>query len=295
MRVLITGGSGAIGHHVVREMAAHGHEVVVVDRQQPSCAPAGVSFRCCDLTDLEAALAAVRDADVIFHLAAIPNPYRDPWERVLTVNVVSAFNVLEAARRNGVGRVVYASSESASGFGIHQVELRPLYIPIDEEHPCWPHESYGLSKLFGEVMLANYARAYGLEGIALRYVWVWTERDRAAVRELIRARLAGEPIAGWSGTYIAPEDVAQAFRLAAAYSFPTGQEPRFEAFYLAAEDTVLTQPTLDALRRHFDPLPEIRDPRYFEANPFAPAFDTRKAQRVLGWRPTKTWRDYVDW
>ena len=232
---------------------------------------------------------------MVVHLAAIPNPYSDPPDRVLAVNTVTTFNVLEAIRRNGIPRIVYGCSESSSGFGIHHVELKPLYLPIDEEHPCWPHETYSISKRFGEVMVANYARAYGIEGFALRYTWVWTERDTKGVRKIIQANRRGERRARpWFGCYIAPHDVAQACRLSAAYEFPTDQGIPFEAFYLAADTTFLNTPTLKALQIHFDPMPEIRDPDYF-GNPFAPPFDLRKAKRLLGWKPTKSWQTFDQW
>ena len=95
--------------------------------------------------------------------------------------------------------------------------------------------------------------------------------------------------------FIGVEDVAQAFLLASQYRFPQDQHPPFEAFYLSSADTFMSEPTLDALARRFDPLPEIRDPQYFAANPHAVPFDTRKAQRMLGWKPSRFWRDYVDW
>lgn len=296
MRTIVTGGSGAIGRYVVRELLAHGHRPTIVDARPPRTGDESVGFIECDLTDREATLAAIRDCDAVCHLAAIPNPQNDPPERVLSVNVVSTFNVLEAARLNGVPRVVYACSESSSGFGIHNVELRPLYLPIDEDHPCWPHETYSLSKRFGEEMVQSYAVAYGIEGIALRYAWVWTERDAAAARAIVAAGLAGTVSPRpWFGAYIAPHDVAQGFRRSLEYRFPPEQAAPFEAFYLTAETTFLAEPTLDALRKHFDPLPEVRDADYFGADPFASVFDTRKARRLLGYRATRDWRTYDRW
>jgi len=109
--------------------------------------------------------------------------------------------------------------------------LRPLYLPIDEEHPCWPHESYSLTKRFGEEMVENYAIAYGIEAICLRYCWVRLERDPEAIRRIVEASRRGErSLKPWFGCYIAPHDVAQACRLAAGYAFPPEQEIPFEAF-----------------------------------------------------------------
>jgi len=296
MRILLTGGAGDIGAYVLQDLTSRGITTTVLDVRKPQAPFSDVPFLHCDLTNLENTLAAVRGYDVVIHLAAIPHPYNDPPDRVIAVNTVSAFNVLEAVRQNGIPRIVYGCSESASGFGIHNVELKPRYLPIDEAHPCWPHESYSLSKWFGERMIENYARAYGIEGISLRYCWVWLERDKRSVRQIVEASARGESNPKpWYGCYIAPHDVAQGCRLAALFDFPADQDIPFEAFYLTAETTFHPVPTLEALRRHFDPLPEIRDPGYFEAAPFAPTFDTRKAQRLLGFRPTHTWPSFDEW
>jgi UDP-glucose 4-epimerase len=296
MKTLITGGAGAVGRYVVHEYLAHDLAPTILDLRPPTKRQEGVGFVQCDLLDQSATLDALQGYDVVVHLAAIPNPYHDPHDRVLSVNTTATFNVLEAIRLNGIPRIVYGCSESASGFGIHNTELKPLYLPVDEEHPCWPHEAYSLSKWFGEEMVANYARAYGIAGLAMRYNWVWAERDAPAVRGIIQANLRGERRdRPWFGGYIAPHDVARACRMAALYTFPAGQETPFEAFYLAAGNTFLTTPTLDALRSHFDPLPEIRDPGYFASNPFAPVFDLRKAERLLGFKPAKTWETFEQW
>jgi len=296
VKILVTGGAGAIGEYVVKELVSHDLTATILDVRLPHERENGVEFVQCDLLNLESTVDAVRGYDVVIHLAAIPHPYNDPLDRVMAVNMVTCFNVLEAVRRNGIPRIVYGCSESSSGFGIHNVELTPLYLPIDEEHPCWPHESYSLTKRFGEEMVENYAHAYGIEGISLRYCWVWLERDTEAVRDIVQAGLRGEcDPKNWFGCYIAPHDVAQACRLAACYQFPPEQGVPFEAFYLTADTTFLSEPTLEALERHFDPLPEIRAPDYFQSNRFAPPFDSRKAKRVLGFSPAKSWRTFDQW
>jgi len=296
MRVLVTGGAGAIGEYVVVELLRHHMDVTVLDLRPPQGSCTGADYIPCDLTNLASAREAIRGGDAVVHLAAIPNPQKDPPERVLSVNLVSTFNVLESMRLNGVGRIVYACSESATGFGIHNVWYKPLYVPIDEVHPCWPHECYSLSKFYGEEFVQQYARAYGIQSISLRYPWVWTERDDAGAREMVRRGRAGEYAGGEGfGAYIAPHDVAQGVRLALAFRFPQDQATAFEAFFLHAETTYLPVPTLQALAAQYGSLPALRDADYFAAQANAPAFDTRKARRLLGYRPLKDWRTYEDW
>ena len=296
MRVIVTGGSGAIGGFVVHDLLAHGIAPVVVDTRPPRAPHPDVPFVPCDLMSLDAAVAAIRGCDAVVHLAAIPNPFHDPAERVMTVNMVTTYNVLEAVRLNGIPRIVYGCSESSSGYGVHRVALRPRYLPIDEEHPCWPHEVYSFTKRFGEEMVREYAHAFGIAGISLRYCWVMVDRDADAVREISKNQAEGrrDPKA-WFGSYIAPHDVAQGCRLACGFTFPAGQAVPFEAFYLTAPATFLGEPTLEALARHFDPPPEVRDPGYFAADPFASPYDTRKAQRLLGFRCAMDWRQFDHW
>ena len=247
MRIAVTGGSGQIGTAVCGQLLEAGHEVLCVDIAVPTFDCEHVEV---DLCELEAARKSLAGVDQIVHLAAIPNPYGDLPEKVMGVNMMSAFNVFEAARLNGTPRVIYGCSESSSGFGIHNVVLKPVYVPIDEEHSLWPHETYSLSKHFGERIGANYAQAYGMEVVALRYAWVWMNKsDEVAVNIVARGRagkIGGET---WLGSYISRRDVAAACLCAIAYEFPPGSAPPFEAFYLMAADTFYPIPTLDLLQR----------------------------------------------
>ena len=297
MRIAVTGGSGDIGTYVCDELIGQGHEVVCLDMAEPRIQ---VGFRQCDLTSLEAASKAVADCEQIMHLAAIPDPFGDlPLEAVLGRNTVLAYNVFEAARRRGIRRVVYAGSESGSGFGIHEAELAPLYLPIDEAHPLWPHEAYSLSKFFGERIGANYARAFGLEVVSLRYTAVWLRRNVEAVEHAIARARRGNGLAAlnskdWLGGYISVRDVARAFAAAASFQFESAGMP-FEAFYLSARNTCIAVPTLELARARFGSVPPLKDARLFEDNPHASMFDIRKAERLLGWQPAWTWQNFEQW
>jgi UDP-glucose 4-epimerase len=208
---------------------------------------------------------------------------------------MSTLNVFEAARKLAIRRVVYACSESATGFGIHVPALKPHYVPVDEHHPCWPHETYSLSKYFGEVMGENYSRAYGLEVISLRYTWVWFAATLETGRNLLAAKRSGaRPENPWFGAYISVGDVARA--VLAALEYRPAASPCFEAFLLTARDTLYGQPTLDVLSAVYGGSPPpTRDPAYFAANPFASVFDIRKAERLLGWTPQDHLEDVERW
>ena len=295
MKIDVTGGSGAIGAYVCDELIKAGHQVCCLDRRPPKLQ---AEFHRVDLENLEDTRKAVAGFDQIVHLAAIPDPFGgDLPETVIGANTVTSYNVFEAARLEGVRRVVYGCSDSSTGFGIHHVKLVPEYVPIDEEHPLWPHETYSLSKHFGERIGANFARAFNLEVISLRYMWVWTKRAEAAARETV-ARARDGVVAGAIddfGGHIAVRDVARGCAAAAVYKFPPGTEVPFEAFFLAARNTSYALPTLQLLERSLGVCPPVRDASYYEGNPHASVYDIRKAARLLGWEPKFDWRELEAW
>ena len=271
MRIAVTGGAGAIGRYVCDELIAAEHDVVCVDLRKPD---REMPYKIADLLSLDATVSVLANVDCIAHLAAIPDPFQgDPPEKVMSVNTTLSYNVFEAARLNGVRRVIYGCSESSTGLGIHHVRLRPDYVPIDEAHPLRPHETYSLSKYFGERIGANYAEAFEMEVVSLRYVL--DPKD-------------------WLGGHIAVRDVARAFRAASTFQFAE-PGPAFEAFFLSAKDTFHSVPTLDLLTRTFASCPTIRDEAYFKSNPKASLFDIRKAKRLLQWEPLHHWKDFESW
>jgi len=291
MKLAVTGGSGNIGRRVCRELIDAGHEVWSIDVVAP---PSGTGFRSADLTVLEETQKALAGMDQVIHLAAIPNPYADPAERVMSVNMAISYNVFEAARQLGIDRVVYGCSESATGFGIHEPPLRPEYVPVDEAHPCWPHETYSLSKYLGEVIGEKYSRAFGLQVLSLRYTWVIFDTFLPQAREMAAAHARGEvPESLWFGAYISVGDVARAIRLAVEYQAPEG--PLFEAFMLTAGQTMYNLPTLDVLKQVYGNLPEVAAPEVYEADPYASVFDLRKAEKLLGWTPQDDLTNVDEW
>ena len=290
MKVLITGGSGNIGFYVVDRLKRT-HEITILDLKPPLHSP-DIPFLKVDLLNPEKVKEAVKGFDVVIHLAAIPNPYNDPGERVLSVNVISTYNLMEAVRKNGVRRVIYGCSESASGLGIHNVSCKPEYIPIDEEHPSWPHESYSLSKYFGEITLREYSRAYKIEGTSLRYGWVWMDICRNAIEEILKRKEGEIGENDWLGAYIFPEDVAQGISLSLDFTIENKNFP-FEVFYLTAADNFCNVDSLKLIQKLFpgNP-PSVKNPEYFTRNPKASLFDITRAKEKLGYKPTFTWRDF---
>jgi nucleoside-diphosphate-sugar epimerase len=167
MRVAVTGGEGMIGRLLVERL----------DPARFAVSPLG--RRVADITDLEALARAFADADAVVHLAAQSN-VRAAWDELVGPNLVGVRNAYEAARRAGVRRVVFASSNHAMGRyliddAVFADPERPRLVTADDA--VRPDSLYGATKAWGEALGRLYAEAQGLEVVCLRIGWV-TEDDR---------------------------------------------------------------------------------------------------------------------
>ena len=167
MRMLITGGAGYIGSHMVRLLVNLGHEVVTFDDLSSGFRDAvpGGKFVQGSLHD-RAALKGLFDSqqfDAVVHFAgsiAVGESVRDP-AKYYQNNLTGTLNLLDAMREHGVNKIVFSST--AAIFGV------PQYVPIDEAHPQVPINPYGMTKWVTERILQDYDAAYGLRSVSLRY------------------------------------------------------------------------------------------------------------------------------
>ncbi len=286
MKVLVTGGSGRAGSYIVPELLEHGYEVVVTDIATPvgrvpgATGPGQAAFIRTDSTDLGKVLAAMKNVDAVIHMAAIPNPLSVPEHEVFRVNMLSDWNVLEAAEVHGIRKVVKASSINAVGAVFSQQRVAPLYFPLDEKHPTRAEDSYSQSKWLGEEMASAFCRRREMQIASMRFHALLDDSRQAELRErgdttIVVGRTAKE---FWGWTDIA--EAATACRLALEVDW-TGHE----VFFINSTDTVLTVPTEDAISTAY-PGVEIRSP----LPGFASAISVEKAKDVLEWKPCKTWR-----
>jgi len=278
MRIVVTGASGKVGRYVLDEL--HGrHDLVAFDVREP--ARADVAYVKGDVTNLEHCRRGLEGAEVVIHLAAIPNPLNDPAERIMRINALGTFNVVEAAASAGVRRVVTASTDSALGFVFRKRDFLPDYLPIDEDHPLRPQDPYGLSKLLCEEICKSYTRGVGLETVCVRICRVIFPDESD-----LNLRLADDPtiLAKGLWVYVDARDAARAFRLAA-------EKPgiQHEAIFAAASDSYAREET-----------PRLLDRFYPALSPFADRVPGRaslisgsKAECLLGFAPRYTWRDVV--
>ena len=209
MKLLITGGGGRLGRWVVEELR-NDYEVVVAGLEEapPDAVSPGVRYEQADLTDAQAVARVADGAEAIVHLAAFPSPIGREPENVFANNMLSTFNIVEAAIRQGARKIIYSSSGSALGFAFRFRDIVPDYMPMDEEHPLRPQDAYGLSKWLGEEVLEAATRRTGIRTIVLRPTNVFGPEDYA---ERVPSMLEN---GGGTLSYVDARDVARAVRAA---------------------------------------------------------------------------------
>ena len=286
MKVVVTGALGKVGRFATTALQDAGHEVLAVDLGRPTYErgdPGAARYLQADLTDPGDAFAAVRGADAVVHAAAIPEPTQNPPHTVFRTNLMATFNVLEAAVRFGVTRFVNISSETVPGFFFPEREFLPDYAPVDEQHPIRPQDPYALSKHFGEQLMDAAVRRSDIRCISLRPSWVQHEGNYE--RNLgPQVRDASQLSASlWS--YIDAYDLADAIVLAVE-----SELPGHEVFYIASPDNVGGRDFAQVLHRFYGDRIELRPTARADAS----GISCEKAHRMLGWRPTRSWRDYLD-
>ncbi|MBP7064495.1 NAD(P)-dependent oxidoreductase [Ferrovibrio sp.] len=158
-RVLLTGASGGIGTRLRQMLKPLYPELILSDLKPPADLGADETFLPADLADAAAVEQICQDVDGIVHLGGYS--VEGPWETILQANIIGCHNLFEAARRQGVRRVVFASSNHVMGF-------HPRHSKIGVEAVPLPDTRYGLSKLFGEGLGALYAHKHGLGVLSIR-------------------------------------------------------------------------------------------------------------------------------
>jgi nucleoside-diphosphate-sugar epimerase len=284
--VAVTGSSGKLGRHVVRDLTAHGHHVVALDRVPDPDSPAATTVRL-DLTDfgqVYEALAGVDEAppaDAVVHLGAIPAPGLTTNAATFANNAPSTYNVFAAARRCGIRSIVWASSETVLGLPFGDDDPPP-YIPVDEEYPPRPSSTYSLVKTLEEEVARQFCRwEPALTMVGLRFSNVMDEADYAAFPSFD----ADPRLRSWNlWGYIDGRDGAQAVRRGLEHCARGGGG--VEVFVIANADTVMSRSSADLAAEVFPGVPVRRPLGEHET-----LLSIEKARRVLGYEPEHSWRD----
>jgi nucleoside-diphosphate-sugar epimerase len=221
LRVLVTGATGFTGGHLARALASRGYDVRALVRSTGRagdlCA-AGIDLVTGDLTDDDALRRAVRDRDVVYHIAAIYRQAGLPVERYRAVNATAVGRLVEAAASAGVQRVVHCST-----VGVHGDVERP---PANEDAPLAPGDVYQETKLEGERIAREASRATGVEVVIARPTGIYGPGDRRLLklfRGVARRRfvILGDGRIFYHLTYI--DDLVEGFRLCGEVAAAAGR------------------------------------------------------------------------
>jgi nucleoside-diphosphate-sugar epimerase len=292
-RVIFTGGSGKAGRHVVQYLVDQGYRVLNLDTK-PLDNPA-VRTLITDITDSGQVFNALSSytglhefdpdlapepIDAVVHFAAIPRIMIVPDNEVYRVNVMGTYNVIEAAAKLGIRKVIIASSETTYGLVFNHTPRDPEYFPLDENYPVDPRDSYATSKICNEKTAQAFAGRTGIDIYAIRIGNVIEPHEYANfpgffAKPDFRKRIA------WS--YIDARDLGQIVDLAIKKD-----GLGFQIFNAANNDTSSDLPTAELLRRYYPNVPVKGELGEFET-----LLSNRKTRNVLGFREAHNWRKYV--
>lgn len=292
-RIVFTGGSGKVGRHVVPYLVARGHQVLNVDLV-PLDVP-GVNTVIADLADSGQAFNALSmhfgfeemrarkglaPIDAVVHFAAIPRILMKPDNVMFAANVLSTYNVIEAATKLGIHKVIIASSETTYGVCFAEGDRDYRCFPLEEDYDVDPTDSYGLSKLLGEKTARAFADRSGADIYALRIGGVIEPHDYGRFPGFIANPLTRKRDA-WS--YIDARDLGQIADLCLEKD-----GLGFQVFNAVNDEIIADEPTAEFLAKHAPNTPITREMGEFEA-----PLSNRKAREVLGFKEAHNWRKYV--
>lgn len=293
-RIFFTGGSGKAGRHVIRYLLERGHRVLNVDLRPLDMA--GVDNLVADITDsgqmfnamtsyanfaeLEPGTGVPR-FDAVVHFAAVPRILINPDNETFRVNAIGTYNVVEAAVKLGIRKIVIASSETTYGVCFADGRVNPKVLPLEEDYDVDPMDSYGLSKVVNEETARAFQRRSGFDIYALRIGNVIEphEYDRFPgffADPEVRRRNAF--------CYIDARDLGQIVDLCVSKN-----GLGFQIFNAGNDTNSVNIPSAELAERFFPGVPVTRPLGEHEA-----LFSNRKIRDVLGFREEHDWRNYVD-
>jgi UDP-glucose 4-epimerase len=292
-RIVFTGGSGKAGRHVVPYLLDKGHKVLNLDLV-PLNHP-GVNTLVTDLTDSGQTFNALSmhfgleefatgtgpaPVDAVVHFAAVPRVLLHPDNTTFTANVNSTYNVIEAAVKLGIKKVITASSETTYGVCFAEGDKDFHSFPLEEDYDSDPMDSYGLSKVVNEKTARAFAMRSGIDIYALRIGNVIEPHEYTMFPGFL-ADPASRKRNAWS--YIDARDLGQIVDLCIAKD-----GLGYQVFNAVNDEITTNESTAEALRKYAPNSPVSRPMGEREA-----PISNRKIRDVLGFREQHNWHQYV--
>ena len=293
MRVFFTGGSGKAGKWAIRHLMAQGHHVVNVDQVPSGLNCPELLIDLCDAGQVIGAMSQfVDDAeldastgiptyDAIVHFAAIPRVMIGTDGECFRQNTLTTYNVIEAATKLGVQKVVFASSETTYAICFADGEVKPDFVPIDETHQTIPHDSYAMSKVCNEMTARSFqartrADMYGLrinnviEPHEYAEMFPAFKKNPALRRRNIFAYIDARDLGHMVDCCLKTDGLG------------------YEVFNVSNDD-MSVDITSDQVIQQFYQGVEVRG----KMGPNETFFSNKKAKNLVGFKPTHSWRDEV--
>ena len=293
-RILFTGGSGKAGKHAIAYLLAQGHRVFNIDLVPLEMD--GVETLIADITDsgqMFNAMTSYADwdemepgtgvpkFDAVVHFAAVPRILINPDNETFRVNTIGTYNVIEAAVKLGIKKVVIASSETTYGICFSDGRVNPKSFPLDEDYDVDPMDSYGLSKVVNEHTARAFQRRSGIDIYALRIGNVIEPREYDRFTDFFKNP---EQRRRNAFCYIDARDLGQITDLCLKVD-----GLGYQVFNAGNDSNSANIPTADLIEQFFPGTPVTRPLGEHEA-----LFSNRKIREMLGFVEAHNWRKYVD-
>lgn len=296
MRIFFTGGSGKAGRHVISYLLDQGHKVLNVDLMPLN--HSGVNNLIADITDSGQMFNAmssyagldelesgkgVPKFDAVVHFAAVPRILIKPDNETFRVNTIGTYNVIEAAVKLGIKKIIIASSETTYGICFSDGKTDPKVLPLEEDYDVDPMDSYGLSKVVNEKTARSFQLRSGFDIYALRIGNVIEPNEYAELfphyfnNPEVRRRNAF--------CYIDARDLGQIVDLCLKKD-----GLGYEIFNAGNDHNGAIIPSKELATKFFPNVPIIRELGEHEA-----LFSNRKIREVLGFKEQHNWQKYLKW
>jgi nucleoside-diphosphate-sugar epimerase len=292
-KVILTGGSGAVGRVVVKQLLRYGHTILNLDRV--SLDEPKVHTTKCDLTNAGHVYSAMvtpfrlsepleagppSPPDAVIHFAAIPRPMLAPDIDVFSCNVASTYNVVEAACKLGVRKIIIASSVTTYGVTYADGQKDFAAFPVDEDSDCNPTDTYALSKLVAERVARSFATRFNVDIYCLRIGAVIGPDDYGRLFPSYVTEPEKWAVHGWS--YTDARDLGQMCHLA------LGKDGLGYQVFNATNDSITNNHnTTDFLKANYPHIPHTRPMGQHEA-----PMSNRKVKEMLGFEEEHPWQKY---
>jgi len=293
MRVFFTGGSGKAGRHAITFLQQQGHTVVNADRVASGLEVSELLIDLCDAGQVIGAMSQFADFhelepgtgvpkyDAVVHFAAVPRVMIGTDGECFRQNTQSTYNVIEAAVKLGIPKVIFASSETTYAICFAEGELKPEYVPLDEDHPTVPHDSYAMSKICNEATARSFQARSGIDIYGLRINNVIEPHEYA---EQFPAFMDDPGLRRRNiFAYIDARDLGQMVDCCLRRD-----GLGYEVFNVSNDDMSVGITSNEVIARFYQDVPVRRQMR-----PDETFYANDKAKRMVGFAPRHSWRDVL--